>query len=166
MDDFTKRMLSSGKPPEATTAKDTKPKNSGKALRRFFGILAALYFFVFAGHVATAILLFRGRPDAHLSPLFLASAIFFFAISLTFAFTVAKFNSLITKHQKLIRFFINAYFWGSIALGLAAWYDGLTPNFLGGIVQVIIYIYLLKLIDRISNEAPEVQFYTEKTSRI
>lgn len=127
-------------------------KETRESLRLYFIFLSVAYFLMFAGSVANVVLLLRDKPEAHLSLLFLAKTLFTLLVCLAFVFTVAKYKSLIKEAPTKIKGILHVYFWGSIAFALIYWGSGSSPNIVGGIIQVLIYVYLLKSVERLSKE--------------
>ena len=130
-------------------------KETPRSLRLFFGILAFLYAIMFAGAVSEVTILVLKKAEFHLSVLFVAQTLYKLAVAVAFGFVVAKFAYLIRENPKGIKRVVHLNFWGSIVFVVIYLLRGTPPNYLGGIISLIVYLYLLNSVDRISKELLE-----------
>jgi len=127
-------------------------KETPKSLRTYLGIVSALYFIMWAGAVSQIILLLHDKPGAHLSPVFLLQAAFMVAIAVAYAWITVKFNTLITDNPAMMKAVLHINLAGSVLFAVVYMLLGLRPNLFGLLISVLIYVYLLKSVDRISND--------------
>jgi hypothetical protein len=127
-------------------------KESTKPLRRYFAILAVLYFLMGAGALAQVALLLIKTPGAHPSPLFLVQGCFTLLISFAYLFIAVKYTVLLLSGVATIKTIVHISFWGRISFGIIYMVYGSYPNMVGLAVSAVIYVYLLRSVDKLSRE--------------
>ena len=130
-------------------------KESKKSVRLFFAIISFLYFVMGAGAVSQLIIFINDNPGAHLAPLFLTQTAFRIFIALAFGYVALKFSHLITDKPKTIKGILHFNFWGSIVFLIIFIILGTKVNFIGLVISALVYVYLLKSVDRLSKEEIE-----------
>jgi hypothetical protein len=110
-----------------------------------------------AGAASRIALLFLEKSEADISVLFVAHAAFRFSVAIAFAWVVVKFGTLIRYKPRALKGIVHANFIGSMIFATIYLLGGTQLNYLGLIISVLIYGYLLKSVDRISKEVQAMQ---------
>src|SRR5438094_361323 len=107
-------------------------KETHRSLRRLFGIVSLLHLVIFIGSVAAVLLALKKNPAAHLSPVFVGRALFMLAISMAFAFAVARFGALMKSSSGVLLMILNACFWSSVLFAAVLFFTNRSrPNLIG-----------------------------------
>jgi len=121
-------------------------EETSRSLRTYFGIVAAIS--IFAGYVAST--------QAHGSLLILTLAAANILLGVLFGYIVFKFAQLLPRKPKFIKSVLIGNFVLSLIIFLLSSVGGLPPSaFWRFLVAVIVFVYLMKSVTRLSAEAIE-----------